>query len=78
MNNDYKLESVPGRTMSNARVQRKKSKLISIRVETEILNRLQELARKKQKRYQTLLKEFVMERLVEEENKAFLIKTARL
>lgn len=72
MNNHYRLGSVPGGTVSNAVDQRKKSKLISIRVETEILDRLQELARKKQTGYQTLLKEFVMERLVEEEDKALI------
>lgn len=46
-----------------------KSKLISIRVETEVLHRLQALAREKQKGYQTLLKQFVIERLAEEEQK---------
>ncbi|QSO52959.1 hypothetical protein JZ785_03315 [Alicyclobacillus curvatus] len=47
-----------------------KSKLISIRVDVLVLERLQKLARKQQKGYQTLLKQFVMERLDEEEQKS--------
>lgn len=44
-----------------------KSKLISLRVETDVLRRLQALATKQDKGYQSLLKQFVIERLIEEE-----------
>lgn len=49
-------------------VSGEKSKLISLRVETDVLRRLQALARKQHKGYQTLLKQFVIERLIEEES----------
>ena len=48
-------------------VSGEKSKLISLRVETDVLRRLQAMARKQHKGYQTLLKQFVIERLIEEE-----------
>jgi uncharacterized protein (DUF4415 family) len=47
-----------------------KNKLISIRVDVLVLEELQKLARKQQKGYQTHLKQFVTERLDEEEQKS--------
>jgi predicted DNA binding CopG/RHH family protein len=49
------------------------SKNISIRVEGDILRRLQVVAARKGMRYQTLLKEFVVERLYEEEKREGII-----
>ncbi len=49
------------------------SKNISIRVEADTLRRLQALAARKGMRYQTLLKEFVVERLYEEEKREGII-----
>ena len=46
-----------------------KSKNVSIRMETGTLHRLRVLAARKGMRYQTLLKEFVIERLYEEEKR---------
>ena len=46
---------------------RSRSKAITIRIESATLRRLQALADRKGMRYQTLLKEFVTERLYEEE-----------
>ncbi len=45
------------------------AKTITVRFDTDTLDRLQTLARKKHKGYQTLLKQFVIERLYEEEKK---------
>ncbi len=45
------------------------AKTITIRFDTDTLDRLQNLARQKHKGYQTLLKQFVIERLYEEEKK---------
>jgi predicted DNA binding CopG/RHH family protein len=45
------------------------SKSISVRFDEDTLQRLKKLATNKGKRYQTLLKEFVVERLYEEEQK---------
>lgn len=49
--------------------QRTDAKTITIRMDVDTLERLQELAEKKRKGYQTLLKQFVIERLYEEEKK---------
>jgi hypothetical protein len=49
--------------------KRTDAKTITIRMDIDTLDRLQELAEKKHKGYQTLLKQFVIERLYEEEKK---------
>lgn len=46
---------------------------ISVRLDRDVLNRLKALATKKHKGYQSLLKEFVVERLYEEEKREGLI-----
>ncbi len=48
---------------------RTEAKTITVRFDTDTLDRLQHLARQKHKGYQTLLKQFVIERLYEEEKK---------
>lgn len=48
---------------------RTEAKTITVRFDTDTLDRLQNLARQKHKGYQTLLKQFVIERLYEEEKK---------
>lgn len=47
--------------------KRTEAKSITVRMDQDTLERLQELAEKKHKGYQTLLKQFVIERLYEEE-----------
>lgn len=47
---------------------RSESKAITLRLGTDLLQRLQELARKKHTSSHALLKQFIIERLVEEEN----------
>ena len=49
--------------------KRTEARTITIRMDVDTLDRLQELAAKKHKGYQTLLKQFVIERLYEEEKK---------
>ena len=49
--------------------ERKQSRSTSLRLDEDTLKRLRYLARKKGKGYQTLLKEFVVERLYEEEKR---------
>jgi hypothetical protein len=44
-----------------------------VRFDEDVLKRLRALARKKGKGYQTLLKEFVVERLYEEEKREGLV-----
>ncbi len=46
----------------------------SLRLDHELMRRLKALARKKGKGYQTLLKEFVIERLYEEEKREGILK----
>lgn len=48
---------------------RTQAKTVTVRFDTDTLSRLQKLAREKHKGYQTLLKQFVIERLYEEEKK---------
>src|SRR5437867_11865094 len=48
---------------------RPRTRPVAIRFDDDVLRRLKALARKKQKGYQTLLKEFVVERLYEEEKR---------
>ena len=45
------------------------SKSVTVRFETDVIRRLKGVAEKKQMGYQTLLKEFVLERLYEEEKR---------
>jgi hypothetical protein len=52
---------------------RPRTKPVAVRFDSDTLSRLKTLARKKRKGYQTLLKEFVMERLYEEEKRDALI-----
>lgn len=49
---------------------------VSIRFDSDTLARLKSLARKQHKGYQTLLKQFVMERLYEEEKREGIIAPA--
>lgn len=54
---------------------RPRTKPISLRFDDDTLGRLRFLAEKKHKGYQTLLKEFVTERLYEEEKREGIIST---
>lgn len=49
--------------------QTKASNFISVHIERDVLKRLQKVAQKKRIDYQELLKEFVLERLYEEEKR---------
>jgi hypothetical protein len=53
-----------------------RSRTIAVRFDEDVLRRIKALATKKHKRYQTLLKEFVLERLYEEEKREGLIAPA--
>ena len=53
--------------------KRTEARTITIRMDGDILERLQELAEKKHKGYQTLLKQFVIERLYEEEKRMHVL-----
>lgn len=50
---------------------------VSVRFETQLLDRLRALARRRGVRYQTLLKQFVLERLYEEEQREGLVHPHR-
>ncbi len=52
---------------------RPRSRVISLRLDEDLLGRLKAMARRKGKGYQTLLKEFVLERLYEEEKREGVI-----
>ncbi len=52
---------------------RPRTRPVAIRFDSDTLTRLKAVARKKHKGYQTLLKEFVMERLYEEEKREGLL-----
>jgi uncharacterized protein (DUF4415 family) len=52
---------------------RQRTRPVAVRFDEDVLNRLREVARLKGKGYQTLLKEFVVERLYEEEKRAGLV-----
>lgn len=52
---------------------RPRAKLISVRFEEDSLRRLRELARRRGMKYQTLLKQFVAERLYEEERREGIV-----
>jgi uncharacterized protein (DUF4415 family) len=53
---------------------RPRSRVISLRLDEDLLGRLKAIARRKGKGYQTLLKEFVLERLYEEEKREGVIQ----
>ena len=53
---------------------RPRTRPISLRLDDDVLMRLKDLARKKHKGYQTMLKEFVVERLYEEEKREGMLK----
>ncbi len=61
-----KAGSVPEEELPPVRAP---SRTISLRLSRDVEKRLKALARKKGKGYQTLLKEFVLERLYEEEKR---------
>lgn len=52
---------------------RSRTKPISLRLDDDVLRRLRAVAESKHKGYQTLLKEFVVERLYEEEKREGLL-----
>ena len=52
---------------------RPRTRAISLRLDEDLLRRLKAVARRKGKGYQTLLKEFVLERLYEEEKREGVI-----
>lgn len=54
--------------------RRPRSKPLSVRFDDETVHRLKAVAEKKHKGYQTLLKEFVTERLYEEEKREGLLE----
>lgn len=56
---------------------RPRTKPIAVRFDPETISRLKAVARKKGKGYQTLLKEFVVERLYEEEKREGMIPEGR-
>ncbi len=53
---------------------RPRTRPVAIRFDEDLLRRLKVLARKKGKGYQTLLKEFVLERLYEEEKRERILR----
>ncbi len=55
---------------------RARTKPIAIRFDEDMLRRLKALANSKHKGYQTMLKEFVLERLYEEEKREGLLQSA--
>lgn len=52
---------------------RPRTRPVAVRLDEDVLRRLRQLAERKHKGYQTLLKEFVMERLYEEEKREGLV-----
>lgn len=53
---------------------RPRTRPIAVRLDQDVLARLKHLAQKKGKGYQTLLKEFVLERLYEEEKREGILR----
>ncbi len=53
---------------------RPRTKSVAVRFDEDVISRLKTLAKKKHKGYQTLLKEFVVERLYEEEKREGILK----
>jgi uncharacterized protein (DUF4415 family) len=60
--------------MPPARPRASRTTPIAVRFDVDVLERLKQLAEHKHKGYQTLLKEFVSERLYEEEKREGLLK----
>lgn len=60
--------------MPPARPRTARTRPIAVRFDEDVLERLKQLADHKHKGYQTLLKEFVSERLYEEEKRERIIK----
>jgi hypothetical protein len=52
---------------------RERTRPVAIRFDDDVLRRLRAVARRKNKGYQTLLKEFVVERLYEEEKREGIV-----
>ena len=52
---------------------RTRTRPVSVRFDDDVINRLQAVAARKNKGYQTLLKEFVAERLYEEEKRLGIV-----
>jgi uncharacterized protein (DUF4415 family) len=65
---------VPEEDMPQARPRTARTKPIAVRFDEDVLERLKQLAEHKHKGYQTLLKEFVSERLYEEEKREGILK----
>ena len=66
-----KAEPVPEEELPTPRPR---TRPISLRLDDDVLGRLKDVAKKKNKGYQTLLKEFVVERLYEEEKREGVLK----
>lgn len=60
--------------MPPTRPRTNRTKPIAVRFDEDVLERLKQLATHKHKGYQTLLKEFVSERLYEEEKREGILK----
>lgn len=65
---------VPEEDMPPARPRAGRTRPIAVRFDEDVLERLKQLADHKHKGYQTLLKEFVSERLYEEEKREGILK----
>ena len=70
---DELLESTPPLPPGELPPTRPRTRPLSLRFDEDALRRVRALARKKHKGYQTLLKEFVVERLYEEEKREGLV-----
>lgn len=68
-----KMEPIPEGVLPPTRPR---TKPISLRFDEDVLGRLKEMAKVKHKGYQTMLKEFVIERLYEEETREGLLRKA--
>ncbi len=66
-------DELPPARSSSISTRSTRTRPISVRLDQDILRRLKVLATKKHKGYQSLLKEFVIERLYEEEKREGLI-----
>ncbi|CAN5543254.1 CopG family antitoxin [soil metagenome] len=67
-------DPVAEKDMPPARARTARTRPIAIRFDEDVLERLKQLANHKHKGYQTLLKEFVSERLYEEEKREGILK----
>ncbi len=64
----------PAKALPGEPRQRPRTRPIGVRFDDDVIRRLKTLADRKRKGYQTLLKEFVIERLYEEEKREGLVK----